>query len=76
MPILHVQLGGQAQTPDGKNVLIHPAIALVLRGPILQVTVTIEPNAGIRFSGPRQSTSNSKSWTRINRHRSNGNLHR
>jgi len=46
MPILHIQLGAQAKTPDGKTVELHPAIALHQRGPILQVTVTIEANAG------------------------------
>src|SRR5580704_12344469 len=46
MPILHIQLGAQAITPDGKTVNIAPAIALHQRGPIIQVTVTIEQNAG------------------------------
>ncbi|MHB8539431.1 MAG: retroviral-like aspartic protease family protein [Candidatus Acidiferrales bacterium] len=46
MPILHIQLGAQAKTPEGKTVQLHPAIALNQRGPIIQVTVTIEQNAG------------------------------
>lgn len=46
MPIFHIQLMAQAKTPDGKVVNLHPAIALHQRGPILQVTVTIEASAG------------------------------
>jgi predicted aspartyl protease len=46
VPILHIQLGAQTKTPDGKTVNVPPAIALQLRGPIVQVTVTIEQNAG------------------------------
>jgi predicted aspartyl protease len=46
MPILHIQLGAQAKTPDGKTAQLSPAIALQLRGPIIQVSVTIEQNAG------------------------------
>ncbi len=46
MPILNVQLGAQGKTPDGKTVDLHPSFALQQRGPIVQVTVTIEQNAG------------------------------
>ena len=46
MPILHSQTTAQIKTPDGKTVDVHPAIALQVRGPVLQVTVTIEENAG------------------------------
>lgn len=46
MPILHSQLAAQGQTPDGKIANVHPAVALLMRGPIIQVTVTIEQNAG------------------------------
>jgi predicted aspartyl protease len=46
MPILHIQLGAQAKTPDGKTAQLSPAIALQLRGPIIQVSVTIEQHAG------------------------------
>jgi predicted aspartyl protease len=46
MPILHIQLAAQAKTPDGKTVSINPNIALHQRGPIIQVSVTIEQNAG------------------------------
>ena len=46
MPILHSQLAAQGNTPDGKTVALHPSIAMQARGPLLQVTVTIEENAG------------------------------
>lgn len=46
MPILHIQLAAQAKTPDGKTVDINPSIALLQRGPVIQVSVTIEQNAG------------------------------
>lgn len=46
MPILHSQMAAQGKTPDGKIVDVHPAIALQTRGPLLQVGVTIEQNAG------------------------------
>jgi len=46
MPILHSQAVAQAKTQDGKTVNVHPAIALQMRDPTLQVTVTIEQNAG------------------------------
>lgn len=45
MPILHVQIGAQAKTPDGKVVPVPPPFALQMRGPVLQVSVTIEQNA-------------------------------
>ena len=41
MPILHIQLAGQGQTPDGKVVPVPPAIALQQRGPIVQVSVSL-----------------------------------
>jgi predicted aspartyl protease len=41
-----VQLAAQQKTPDGKTIPANPAIALHSRGPIVQVTVTIEQNAG------------------------------
>jgi len=46
MPILHTQIGAQGKSPDGKVVQLPPAVALQMRGPVLQVTVTIEQNAG------------------------------
>ena len=42
MPILHTQLTGQGQTPDGKPVAIPSPIALTQRGPVLQVTLGVE----------------------------------
>lgn len=46
MPILHVQIGAQAKTQNGKTANVHPAIALNLRGPAIEASVTIEQNAG------------------------------
>lgn len=46
MPILHSQIAAQANTADGKTIQLPPATALQLRGPILQVSLTIEQNAG------------------------------
>jgi predicted aspartyl protease len=46
VPILHSQIEARANTPDGKTVPVPPAIALQIRGPILQVSVTIEQNSG------------------------------
>lgn len=44
MPILHTQLTGQAQTPDGRTVQLPSQIALLQRGPIVQVTIGVEQN--------------------------------
>jgi predicted aspartyl protease len=46
VPILHSQITAQSKTPDAKTVDVHPAIALQARGPVIQVTVSIEQNAG------------------------------
>ena len=46
MPILHSQIAAQAKTADGKTIEVPPATALQLRGPILQVSLTIEQSAG------------------------------
>ena len=46
MPILHIQLGAEGKTPDGKTIQFPPAVGLQQRGPVIQVTVTIEQNAG------------------------------
>lgn len=45
MPILHSQMAAQGKAPDGKVVQVSPAVALQMRGPVLQVTVSIEQNA-------------------------------
>src|SRR4029077_1131736 len=39
-------MGAQVKAPDGNTVQVPPALALQMRGPVLQVTVTIEQNAG------------------------------
>jgi predicted aspartyl protease len=46
LPIFHSQIAAQAKSPDGKIIQVPPATALQLRGPILQVSLTIEQNAG------------------------------
>jgi predicted aspartyl protease len=46
VPTLHSQIAAQTKTPDGKTIQVAPAIALQVRGPILQVSVTIEQHAG------------------------------
>ena len=46
MPILHLQYAAELKTPDGKTVKVHPAASLHQRGPVIQVTATIEQNAG------------------------------
>jgi predicted aspartyl protease len=46
MPIFHIQLAGQAKTPDGKILPVPPALVLQQRGPVIQVTITIEQNMG------------------------------
>jgi len=42
VPILHAQLTGQGQTPDGRPLSLHPAVVLQQRGPVVQVAVTLE----------------------------------
>ena len=46
MPILHSQTAAQVKTANDKTVDVPPAVALQGRGPVLQVSVTIEENAG------------------------------
>jgi predicted aspartyl protease len=46
VPILHLQLAAQLKTPDGKLLQVPPNAALQQRGPVVQVTVTIEQSAG------------------------------
>lgn len=46
MPILHLQFTADRKTPDGKTIQAAPAVALYQRGPVVQVPVTIEQNAG------------------------------
>jgi len=42
VPILHSQLAGQGQTPEGKVVQVPPAVALQQRGPVVQVSISLE----------------------------------
>ena len=42
MPILPLQLSGEGRTPDGRTVGIPHAVALQQRGPIVQVSLTVE----------------------------------
>jgi predicted aspartyl protease len=41
VPILNVQLGGEALAPDGRTIPVPPQIALTQRGPVVQVTVSV-----------------------------------
>ncbi len=36
-----MQLGGEAQTPDGRKLSIPPHVALLQRGPVVQVSVSV-----------------------------------
>ena len=42
MPILHSQLRGQGQTSEGQPYQLQPSVALQQRGPVVQVSVTLE----------------------------------
>ncbi len=44
MPILSVQLTAQAEAADGSKTALPPALALQQRGPIVQVSVSVEHN--------------------------------
>jgi hypothetical protein len=44
MPTLHAQFLGQAKTPDGNPVQLAPPVALQQRGPVVQVSLTVEEN--------------------------------
>ncbi|HXT36113.1 MAG TPA: hypothetical protein VN837_11080 [Chloroflexota bacterium] len=41
MPVINMQLQGQAQRPDGTLVTVHPTLVMQQRGPVLQVTVGV-----------------------------------
>ena len=41
MPVLNVQLGGEARATDGRTIPVPAQVALTQRGPIVQVTVSI-----------------------------------
>lgn len=44
MPILHTQFVGQAKKPDGTTVNLPPNVALQQRGPLVQVSISLEQN--------------------------------
>ena len=42
MPILHAQFSGRGKSPEGQEeVQLPPVVALLQRGPVLQVAITI-----------------------------------
>jgi predicted aspartyl protease len=71
MPIFHTQLTAEARTPDGKLVQLQPPIALQQRGPILQVTVSIEQNAGKALAAQGKTLSTLSGWALIDTGASN-----
>lgn len=54
MPILHIQSGGEAVSPNGTRLQLTGAQALAIRGPIIEVSVGIEQSAGAGFAAERQ----------------------
>jgi predicted aspartyl protease len=44
VPLLAFQLAGQARTPDGKTIPVLPQVALRERGPVVQISITVEEN--------------------------------
>ena len=44
MPILHQQFAAEGKRPDGKIIQLPPPAALQMRGPIVQVSVSVEQN--------------------------------
>lgn len=42
MPILHIQITGQTQAPNGSIISLPPQLALSQRGPVVQVSVSVE----------------------------------
>ena len=71
MPILHSQIAAQAKTPDGKVVQLSPPVALQMRGPVLQVTVTIEQHAGRALLSRGQAVATKTGWALIDTGASN-----
>ena len=71
MPILHSQIAIQAKGPDGKIVPVSPAVALQIRGPVLQVTVTIEQNAGKALLSQGKTVATKTGWALIDTGASN-----
>ncbi len=71
MPILHSQIVLQAKGPDGKPVQVPPPAALQMRGPVLQVTVTIEQNAGAALLAQGKAVGTRTGWALIDTGASN-----
>jgi hypothetical protein len=46
VPILHSQITAHTKSPDVKVLQVAPATALQLRGPLFQVSITVEQNLG------------------------------
>jgi predicted aspartyl protease len=46
VPTLHLQLGGEVVSPDGKRVALTGSQALQGRGPVVEVSIGIESSAG------------------------------
>jgi|SRR5208337_3121347 len=49
MPVLNIQLNAEAQGPNGEKIPVPPAIALLQRGPIVQVSVGLEQQMARRL---------------------------
>lgn len=71
MPILHSQVVAQAKTPDGKDIQLPSPVALQLRGPVVQVTVTIEQNAGKALLSQGKTVPTKTGWALIDTGASN-----
>lgn len=41
MPTLNVQYGGEQQGPDGSKMPLLPSVALLIKGPVIQVVVSV-----------------------------------
>ncbi len=41
MPTLNIQYGGEQQAPDGSKTPVPPSAALMVRGPVIQVTLSV-----------------------------------
>jgi predicted aspartyl protease len=71
VPILHSQAGGQANAPDGKPVQLTPPAALQLRGPVMQISVTINQNAAQALIGQGKTVPTKSGWALIDTGASN-----
>ena len=50
MPTLHNQLRGKAQDKEGNDIDIPPQVALLRRGPVVKVTVSLEQNMAHQYT--------------------------